>query len=143
MTEIKFYHNAPDRLAAACTITTKAVQRGMKVVVYAPDDAVARKYDALLWSQPTTAFVPHVSANSPLADRTPVIITRDLNLVAGEDVLLNLDSALPPDFDRFKMLVEIVPRDDEERARARQRWQFYKERGYPIVAHDLAHMGST
>lgn len=142
MTEIKFYHNAPDRIAAACSITGKAVQRGMKVVIYAPDDVVARRYDNLLWSHPATAFVPHVKASSPLAERTPVVITTDLDQVAGDELLINLGGDLPAGFARFRMLVEIVARDDEERAQARRRWQLYKERGYPIVAHDLANMAS-
>lgn len=138
MTEIKFYHNAADRLLAACSITAKAVQRGLRVVVYAPDEALAQRYDSLLWTAQPTSFVPHVKAGSPLADRSPVVMVKDLAEVDCNDVLINLDGELPPSFARFSTLVEIVSGDEAEKAQARRRWQFYKERGYPIVAHDLA-----
>ncbi|HEX5126850.1 MAG TPA: DNA polymerase III subunit chi [Rhodocyclaceae bacterium] len=138
MTEIKFYHNAPDRIMAACSITAKAVRQGHKVVVYAPDTENARRYDSLLWSVPALSFVPHVPANSPLAARTPVLIASQLDNTAHADVLINLDGELPPTFLRWTMLVEIVSSQGEDRDPARHRWQFYKERGYAITAHDLA-----
>lgn len=143
MTEIKFYHNAADRLLSACAVTLKAVQQHHKVVVYAPDKAIAQRYDSLLWSERPTSFVPHVMAASPLAERTPVVITGDLAAVSGDDVLINLDGDLPPSFARFTTLVEIVSQEDADRALARRRWQFYKERGYPIVPHDLARGART
>jgi len=31
-----------------------------------------------------------------------------------------------------------VSGDDEDRTLARERWRFYKDRGYPLNAHDLA-----
>lgn len=138
MNEIKFYHNAPDRLAAACTITGKAVRQGHKVVVFAPDDVVARRYDALLWTAQPLSFVPHVGQGSPLAARTPVVIAKHLDNLPHDDVLINLGDELPESFLRFDMLVEIVSRDGDDLQPARARWQRYKQQAYPITAHDLA-----
>lgn len=140
MTEIKFYHNAPDRLKAACTITIKALAQGRKVIVYAPDETIARRYDHLLWTVQPTSFVPHVAQSSPLASRTHVVLATELSNTPHDDVLINLDGALPAEFARFHMLVEIVSRTEEERHNARDRWKFYKERGYPISPYDLANL---
>jgi len=138
VTEIKFYHNAPDRLRAACVITGKAVRQGRRVLVYAPDASLARQYDHMLWAAQPLSFVPHVSQRSPLAQRTPVVITESLDTPPHQDVLVNLSTEQLAGLDQFKLVVEIVSQAPSDRQTARQRWQFYKERGYPITAYDLA-----
>ena len=141
-TEIKFYHNAPDRLMAACSIAAKAVKQGRRVLVHAPDSAVAQRFDELLWSAQAHSFLPHVAANSPLAARTPIVIASALDNLADDatltDVLLNLADKAPENFSRFKMLVEVVSNQESDRQQARQRWQAFKELGLPITAYDLA-----
>jgi DNA polymerase III subunit chi len=136
--EIKFYFNAPDRLSTACSIASKAVRQGHKVLVYAPDRDMASRFDQMLWATPPLSFVPHVAADSPLADRTPVVIAANLDNPVHQDVLLNLDSAPPTGFEGFSMLVEIVSTQEADRQQARQRWQTFKQQGHSITAHDLA-----
>ena len=139
MTQIKFYHNAPDRLIAACSITAKAVRQGHRVLVHAPDPALAQRFDNMLWSAQPLSFVPHVAADSPLAARTPVVIASQLDNPPHTDVLVNLsDDPVPAAFKRFDMLVEIVSTQDSDRQQARQRWQAFKEQGHAITAFDLA-----
>ena len=139
MTQIKFYHNAPDRLMAACSITAKAVRQGHRVLVHAPDEAVAQRFDSMLWTAQPLSFVPHVAADSPLAARTPVVIASRLDNPPHTDVLVNLsDDPVPEAFTRFEMLVEIVSTQDSDRQQARQRWQAFKEQGHAITAFDLA-----
>jgi len=41
-------------------------------------------------------------------------------------------------FARFERLVEIVGTDEDNKALARQRYKFYKERGYPLNTFDRA-----
>ncbi|MDB5815787.1 MAG: hypothetical protein JWN23_2904 [Rhodocyclales bacterium] len=138
MTEIKFYHNAPDRLMAACSIAAKAVRQGRRVVVLVPDAAMAQRFDNILWAAQPLSFVPHVAAGSPLAARTPIVIASRLDNPPHTDVLLNLDDKLPQGFTDFGMLVEIVSTQEADRQQARRRWQAFKEQGFPITAHDLA-----
>lgn len=146
VTEIKFYHNAPDRLVAACSIAAKAVRQGRRVLVHAPDAELARRFDEMLWAAQPLSFVPHVAADSPLAARTPIVISTGRDNLPDDgtisDVLLNLgDGAhnrLPAGYTRFRMLVEIVSTQEADRQQARQRWQAFKEQGLPITAYDLA-----
>jgi DNA polymerase III subunit chi len=56
----------------------------------------------------------------------------------NEDVLLNLRAEWPPFFSRFQRLIEIVSRDEEDRAQARDRFRHYRDRGYEIRTHDLS-----
>jgi DNA polymerase-3 subunit chi len=53
-------------------------------------------------------------------------------------VLINLHALPPPFFSRFERLAEIVSRDEVERAAGRERWKFYKARGYEIRSYDLS-----
>jgi DNA polymerase III subunit chi len=58
--------------------------------------------------------------------------------IAHYDLLINLDEQWPPFFARFERLVEIVGTDEDNKALARQRYKFYKERGYPLNTFDRA-----
>lgn len=138
MTHIDFYHDVPDKLALASRLIGDCWRAGQKVVVFAPDRRVAEQIDRILWVQPALSFVPHCPAGSKLAAETPILIAQDLEngLPAGHDqVLVNLNGELPLTFSRFERLVEIVSRDDDDKNQARQRFRFYKDRGYPIESH--------
>ncbi|HEV7392095.1 MAG TPA: DNA polymerase III subunit chi, partial [Burkholderiales bacterium] len=54
-----------------------------------------------------------------------------------DQVLLNLREEWPPYFGRFERLIEIVSVDPEDRRSARDRYKFYRDRGYDIRTHDL------
>ena len=49
---------------------------------------------------------------------------------------MNLSSEVPPEFSRFTSVIEVVA-DDADKAAARQRFKFYKDRGYEIQSRDL------
>lgn len=135
---IDFYHDAPDKLAVAVRVANKAYGQGHRLLVYAPSPAVADAFDRLLWSVPTTGFVPHCRADAPLAGETPVLIASRLENVPHGELLLNLDSGVPPGFERFARLIEIVGRDEEDKAPARARFRLYRDSGHEIIRHDLA-----
>ncbi|WP_298622675.1 DNA polymerase III subunit chi [uncultured Zoogloea sp.] len=137
MTDVRFYHNAPDRLRVACVLTAKASGGGRRVSVFAPDGNIARHFDQMLWSFQPLAFVPHVPAGSPLAAETPVVIGSRLEALPNDDVLINLGDDLPGGFERFSLVIEVVGPTDPERQAARGRFRRYKEQGHTLSAHDL------
>jgi DNA polymerase-3 subunit chi len=137
MTRIDFYLNAESKLQIACRIAAKAVHQKSRVLVLAPDESVAREIDRLMWSLPSTGFLPHCLASDPLAGETPVLITRRSDVMPHDDVLLNLGDQTPGIFSRFRRLIEIVGLDEGDKATARARFRFYKDRGYELMHHDL------
>ncbi|MBL8381496.1 MAG: DNA polymerase III subunit chi [Burkholderiales bacterium] len=138
MTEITFYFNSPDKLATTRALAAKACGAGKRMLIYASDAAVLETVDAFLWTTPHTGFLPHCRAGDRLADHTPVLLTADAEAMPHHEILLNLDTERPALFSRFDRLLEIVSRDDEhDRACARERFRFYRDRGYAIVRHDL------
>lgn len=138
MTQIDFYTHVENKLATACALCGMAHGRGLKVTVYCPDPETARRFDRLLWTTPAIGFVPHCAPEDPLAPETPVIVDCRGEEPQHEEVLLNLRAEWPPFFSRFQRLIEIVSRDDEDRTRARERFRFYRDRGYEIRTHDLS-----
>lgn len=138
VTKVQFYHNTPDRLALACELVTRAQAGGRQVAVRLPDTGMARKLDLMLWTSEPLAFVPHVMNDSPLAAETPVQIGTPGNDVRWPhgDVLFNLADDLPPGFDTFRTIVEIVGQSEAEKNPARTRWMQYKARELPLKAFD-------
>lgn len=137
MTEIDFYTHAPDRLQVACRLAAKAYAMGLNVRVLTPDDAMTTRVDNLLWTALPTGFVPHCRLSSELVAVTPVIVDDVLDHQGPADVLINLLDDKPSFFRRFTRLVEIVSDEPGDASRGRLRWQFYKQQGYTLRAHDL------
>lgn len=137
MTRIDFHFNAPDKLQYACRLVRKVYRTGQRVIVYGEPAAIAA-FDRALWTFSALEFIPHVGAADPLAAQTPVVLCSDATDPPHEDVLVNLARATPPFFSRFERMVEVVTADDDDRAQARARWRFYRDRGYPLQSHDLS-----
>ncbi|MDH3320513.1 MAG: DNA polymerase III subunit chi [Betaproteobacteria bacterium] len=138
MTSVDFYFNAADKLQVACRLAGKALAQGRRLLIYAPQADTAQQIDRLLWTWPATGFVPHCRAEDALAAQTPVLISAAAGAAAGCDILLNLAQETPPAFERFERLLEVVARDETDRQAARERFRFYRERGYRVANHDLA-----
>lgn len=137
MTQIDFYTNAPDKFRVACKLAEKACSQGQRTLVYVADAASGDRLDALMWSVPATGFLPHCRAGDELAGETPVVIDHRGEDISHDDVLINLSGERPAFFSRFHRLLEIVGLEEEDVGAARERWGFYKERGYPLNHHDL------
>lgn len=138
MTQIFFYHNAADRIAATVALIGKAFAQKKALLIYAPDGEVAGTLDRQLWMHPPTGFVPHVRGDSPLAGETPVLITDKLDSLPQDERLINLSAEVPPGFSRFTSVIEVVGQAEDERLAGRERVKFYKDRGYEIKYFDLS-----
>jgi len=138
MTSILFLSNASNRLHAAAAWLAAAWQERKAVLVFAPERDVAERLDHLLWTQHATGFLPHCRADSPLAAETPILIADNLDRLPQDRCLLNLSNEVPPGFSRFEQLVEIVSIDDRDRVPARDRFRFYRERGYAMDTRNVA-----
>ena len=141
MTRICFYHGADDRLQAAAAWLAEAYARRQRVLVYAPEAHIADAIDRLLWTRQATGFLPHCRADAPLAAQTPVLIAERLDDLPQEDCLLNLGDQVPPGFSRFDQVVEIVSEAEADKQPARERFKFYRDRGYPLENQRFAAAG--
>ena len=138
MTRIDFYILKDVAIPAlhrfACRLATKALPRGHPVVLHAPDEATAREVDELLWHYPNYRFIPHRLEDGSTGPEAPVRITWQ-EPTRFDGLLVNLGTSVPEFFGRFDRVAEIVV--EENRAAGRERYQFYKHRGYPLYYHNL------
>jgi DNA polymerase III subunit chi len=137
MTEVVFYTHAADRLRTICQISAKALAGRRRVMILTPGASVTEDVSLLLWKVPATGFSPHCRSSDPLAAVTPIIVDHLSEPMVHDDVLINLCDDTPACFSRFRRMVEVVGLDDAERAAARARFKFYRDRGYEIRTHPL------
>jgi DNA polymerase III subunit chi len=133
MTEINFYTGIANPLAATAKLIAKAYASGKRVRVVTPDESTTQKLDRLLWESPEDSFVPHVTFASKHAAVTPIIVDHVATHEGAADVLINLSSQPPTFFARFERVFEIVGQDDALATAGRERWAFYKARGYAMT----------
>jgi DNA polymerase-3 subunit chi len=138
---IDFHFNVEHRLQYACRVVRRARAADCRVLLFSRDADRLARLDAALWTFSALDFVPHVAVDSPLAERTPVLLTSSLDgSTPACPVLVNLDDDVPPELPslqgRFDRLIEIVSREDDDRRRARERFRIYRDAGFEPQAHD-------
>ena len=138
MTTIDFYTHVDDPVAVAARLVAKAWPAHPAVRVLTPDAQATERLDKLLWSAPATGFLPHCRLQSALAGATPIIVDHATEHEGPACVLINLAAAPPAFFSRFERLAEIVGVDDDAAAAGRERYRYYRERGYELRAHNMA-----
>ncbi|CAA0087462.1 DNA polymerase III subunit chi [Zhongshania aliphaticivorans] len=139
MTRIDFHilqqNSSEAAMHYACRLTEKAWRAGHKVYVHCDDVTAAEAIDTMLWQYRAESFVPH---SCHPADQNPVLVGCGEH--AGEhcDVFINLAKQVPMFFSRFKRLAEIVSQEDGCLSASRERYSFYKTRGYPLNTHNIS-----
>ncbi len=129
--------DAGARLRFACRLTEKAYKLDNKTHAHVIGAAQARQLDELLWTFRQGSFVPHEIADKPPGPEVPVTIGHDSAAELNGDLLINLADAIPPYFDQFARVAEIVDSSDECRKRGRERFSFYRDNGYEPLTHKL------
>ncbi|MEO8627033.1 MAG: DNA polymerase III subunit chi [Betaproteobacteria bacterium] len=142
MTQVDFYTHVENRLQMLCTLAAKALARNRRLMILTGDLEAAERVDKHMWQQPAVGFLPHCRSDHPLAMVTPIIIDHRAEPVVHEEILVNLCESCPAVFSRFERVLEIVGLDDQERELARNRYRFYRDRGYEIRTHDMKELAA-
>ncbi len=127
------------KLNTICRLVNKIYQSKLTALIRVPDDDTARQLDDLLWTYDQGGFVPHeLAGRDPESEQAPVLITPDSECEYRRDVLISVLEQVPRDFDRFDRVAEVVGADDGERAKARERYRYYRDQGCQLETHDMA-----
>jgi DNA polymerase-3 subunit chi len=141
MTQVDFYvlqkGSAGDRYRLACRIADKARTAGHRVVVHTRSAEEARHMDRLLWTFQEQSFLPHGLLGEAVPAINPVLIGDAEQAPEEHEVLINLAMETPTFFSRFERLAECVDNDDVARSASRERYRFYRDRGYPLNLHEI------
>jgi DNA polymerase III subunit chi len=137
MTRVTFYllATAEDRACQrlACRLARKAHGMGQRVHIHTPDAEATREMDRLLWTFEDTAFLPHgTDVDDP---NNPITLHETASPADHCDVLINLAPEIPAYFGRFERIADVVGGDEASKALGRERYRFFKERGYPLEHH--------
>lgn len=151
MTKVDFYTGSTDKLRTACQLSHKAMQHGLHTVISLPDAASLEALDKLLWHYPDTAFIPHCRSDAADAEnnpalspelvegsKCPVVLSLDNENFPYHDMLISLHNECLTFFSRFDRVIEIIGTDEEDSRRGRERYKFYRDRGYELRHFDLS-----
>lgn len=138
MTKVDFYTGVDDKLRTACHLSHKAMQSGMRVLLHTSDEATTEALDKLLWQYPVTAFMPHCRSDEATAAEMLVVVDYRGENFPHNEVLISLHTLCLPFFSRFERVLEIVSQDAEDARLGRERFSFYRDRGYEMRHFDLS-----
>ena len=138
MTRVDFYILQDVDVAAAhrfaCRLAAKAVTTGNRVHIHTDGQSAAAELDEMLWHYPEHRFIPHDCEDAKLTQRSPLLLGWN-QPVDPDGVLINLASEIPTFFGRFDRVAEVVV--EATRDLGRERYKFYRDRGYPLFHHEL------
>lgn len=141
MTRIDFYLTRDattlDRNTAVCKLANKAFRLGHEIYILAANPGESAQLDRLLWAFNPGSFIPHGINGAELEANLPVIIGNAEPPESCHDVLISLTATVPTFFSRFSRVVDVVNPTNEARRQARERFRFYRERGYALQTHNL------
>ena len=141
MTQVDFYligdANQDSRERIACRLIDKAYRIGRHIYIYVDNEAEARQLDQTLWTFNPGSFVPHELNCKQEKTETNVCIGHREPPEAFADVLVSLSAEVPTFFSRFERVAEVVGATEAEKQQARDRFRFYRDRGYELQTHNL------
>lgn len=141
MTQVDFYilKNAslPGLEQYTCKLTEKAFKKGHQIHILTANQDQSERIDKLLWTFSDTSFLPHVLSSDKLANETPIHISHLATNVSIDDVLINLQSELPENFERFSRIAELVSGDEQQRQSARLRYREYQKHQCKVATHEV------
>jgi DNA polymerase-3 subunit chi len=144
VTQVDFYIVDSDsedaRLKIVCRIADKANDASQHVFINGCSDVEAKKLDELLWTLSQGSFIPHkiVRDGADGASAEPVIIGLNRGPLSDRwDLMINLAPEVPEFFSRYRRVAEVVDGDTARRAQSRDRYRFYRDRGYTLNTHQV------
>ena len=122
----------------ACRVADKAFRNGHRVYVLVNDGQQAAELDQLMWTFSQGSFTPHETFSGSIEnEQTPILIGTGEAPDSWHDILITLTEDVPPFFSRFERVIEIVGNDESQKKNARDRFRFYRDRGYALQSHPV------
>ena len=140
MTRVIFYSNLADKQITLQNLVQQALEKRHLVTILTESEQAASQVNSGLWRHDVCSFIPNVLASHALAAETPVLIDWQEKTLFQDDILINLTQQQPASFSRFRELIELVGNDENDKTAARQRYKFYRDRGYEIKHFDQANI---
>ena len=142
MTQVDFYvidddvkHSAEK---FACKLTEKIYKQGYSVYIHTEDDKQSARMDDLLWTFRQGSFIPHARAENTPDENIKVIIGANDQLQCKGEVLINLASEIPASYQKFSRIAELVDKEPQRKASAREHYRYYRDQGCAVASHQVS-----
>lgn len=137
MTRISFYilksSELEQRQAFACRLVEKAYHQGKHIYIHTEDAEQSAAFDKALWAIRPDSFVPHERLQTDSDNSSPILIGHgDASPPRLMDVLVNMTASQPLFFSQFERVAEVIDDNAPIKQAGRERFQFYKQRGYEL-----------
>ena len=132
MTEVVFYTGVADELSFVTKLSEKILKVKRVARIATRNATHSKEVSNYLWSHQPTKFIPHkVESSTSSDDRTSLEVSQETKS-SHPDILINLTETTPDHFSSFNRLVEVVSTSKKAIEIARQRFKWYRDRGYEI-----------
>lgn len=115
--------------------TLAAYRAQSPVHIHCDDLAQAQHMSEALWSHSQSCFLANevlTEPQKPSSQLSPITLSDNISFAAHFGTLLYCGKSEPEHISRFLKYCFIVPADDETKTLARERYKFFKQRGYPL-----------
>lgn len=143
MTRVLFYllnSETPEaRQAFACRLAEKAERKGNRVFIHTEDASQTAQVSKTLWGLRPESFIAH-ELQHEIKDQavSPIVIGHEKQAPRDfMDLMINLNTEQPLFFSQFEHLAEIIDSTESIKKPGRERYQFYKDRGYHLQTHTI------
>ena len=142
MPEITFYvlnsESLYDRYLFACRLIEKAYNAGKFCYVLLDSIEQCQRLDDMLWTFRAGSFIPHQLFTGVEPEiKTQVLIGIQNAPANWQNVVFNLSSQLPQNWQNTTRILEILDNNETTKIPARQRYRTYKDAGIEIETHHI------
>ena len=137
MTEIIFYTGVNDELPFLMKLSEKTLKMHRKACIATRDAAHSKTVSEYLWAHDPTKFIPHCVGPEEMNSELTALELRHDETSLHLDILINLTQKTPSQFSSFHRLVEIITKHKASIEVGRQRFKWYRDRGYDIKVHKM------
>ena len=143
LTRIDFYYDVKDILSFASRMARKlyyekVISAKQPLVIRCKDQSHCEEVSYSIHNSSKKDFLPCAEFSDESADLFPIILSTvsEIPLWAHDViVLLNLDTKIETTFSSYRRVIEIVDQTELNRQKGRERYKYYKDRGYEIFGH--------
>ncbi len=142
MTRVTFYIHDRDSDTElwVCRLLDKIQRSGNTCFVWIPDDPTRNSLDRRLWTWEPGSFTAHEMQSGGNTAEAPIVISAEPPTSDNRQTLLvwRHPGDTPPEFfSSYERCLEIVAGSEDDKRPARQRYKFYRDRGYAMETHNI------
>lgn len=122
----------------ACDLSAKLWRAGKRILVACETEEQALRLDEALWQRDVDEFVPHNLSGEVTNFATPIEISWvGKRNAQRRDVLISLQHNVPDFAQSFNHIIDFVPKNETEKAQARERYKQYRQLGWQLSTEQV------